>query len=340
MKKTIYMLCFCTLFLAGCEEDAPEAISEKYNSYYYYSYELGESISAESLSLSDDFTPGPSLLRGDTLFVANVANKNLSLELYDRKRKKHLASLKSWTYKEETQSFLDKIEAIAISGNRLYLANIGSCIDVFDVNTLRFITRIGTRNWGQGSNQMLHSHAMAVTGGYIVIRMKNRLQVYQESDVTEEAYQKIPFYARGTVDGFDTNNGFFSHQMVVDEDGTILLADYGQAGNKKIQVIDPALIKKGDNIDMVDAARTLSLDFNPAGITLYKDQIFISDGSGHIRVYDRTRKEFTRRFNSFKGYALGKAVKLTIDGERLWVADQNKKQLVGMDIYRNEIREY
>lgn len=340
MKKAIYILCACALFLSACSEEEPEVIPEKYNSYYYYSYELGESISGEQLSLSGDFTPGPSLLRGDTLFIANITENNWSLELYDRKKKKHLTSLKSWTYKDEVQTFNNRIEAIAISGNRLYLANIGSCIDVFDVNTLRFITRIGTRNWGSGNREMLHSHAMVISGDYIIIRMKNRMQVYLESDVTEENYQKVPFYARGTVNGFDTNNGFYSHQMVVDKDGLILLADYGQYGNKKIQVIDPALIQKGDNIDMVDAGRTLSLDFNPAGIALYKDLIFISDGSGYIRVYDRVKQDFIQRFNSFNGYKLGKAVKLTTDGDRLWISDQTKKQLIGADIYQNEIREY
>lgn len=340
MKKILYILYACALLLSACSKDELDAVPEKYNSYYYYSYDWGESISSEQLNLSKDFIPGPSLLRGDTLFVANIADNKWSLELYDRKKRQHIASLKSWTYKEETQSFSNKIEAIAISGNRLYLANIGSCIDVFDVNTLRFITRIGTRNWGSGNKEMLHSHAMAVTGGYIIIRMKNRLQVYLESDVTEEAYQKVPFFARGTVNGFDTNNGFYSHQMVVDKNGLILLADYGQSGNKKIQVIDTNLIQKGDNIDMVDAAHTISLDFNPAGIALYKDLIYVSDGSGYIRVYDRIKKEFIQRFNSFNGYKLGKAVKLAIDGDRLWISDQSKKQLVGIDIYPNEIREY
>lgn len=69
--------------------------------------------------------------------------------------------------------FPDKIEAIGISGNRLYLANISSRIDVFDVRTLEFITRIGTGNWGDGINQMVHSHAMAITpDGNIMIRTK------------------------------------------------------------------------------------------------------------------------------------------------------------------------
>lgn len=342
MKKLLYILSVsCTLLFTGCKDEESPVEPEKYTSHYYYSYELAETVSAKDLDLSDnDFTPGPSLMRGDTLLIANTANNQWSLELYNKKTKKHLISLKSWSYKDATQSFQDKIEAIAVSGNRLYLANKGSSIDVFDINTLQFITRIGTRAWGEGKFQMLHSHAMVICGDYIVVRTKNRLLVYRESDVTPENYQKVPFYARGSVDGFDTNNGFNSHQMVIDKDGTILLADFGQYGNKKIQSIDTTLVRQGDNINMVDADKTMSLDFNPAGIALYKELMFIADGSGYIRVYDRNKKAFVKRFNSFNGYKLGKALKLTIDGDRLWISDQTTKQLVGMDIFEYEIREY
>ena len=71
----------------------------------------------------------------------------------------------------------------------LYLANIGSCIDVFDVHTLKFITRIGNRNWGHGNAQLFHTHAMAIVNDYIIVRMKDGLQVTLQSDVSAEKIQ-------------------------------------------------------------------------------------------------------------------------------------------------------
>ena len=323
-KEKLYTGCLLLMGLitGSCsEEENPEVRSatkpaEPYTSYYYYSYEAARQLSATDFALAEgQFTPGPTYIKGDTLFVANIQSGAFSLELYDRNKNRHLASLKSWKYKEAEQKFPDKIEAIGISGNRLYLANISSRIDVFDVRTLEFITRIGTGNWGDGINQMVHSHAM-------------------------ENYQKVPFYCRSKGDGMDVNNGFHSHQMVQDSTGIVYLADFGQYGNQKIQAIDTTLIEKGDQKILIDTEKTLPLSFNPCGIALHENRMILSAQNGSLFIYDRTKGNWENSFKSVKGYTFKKPEKLLVDQNTLWVSDVNAQKLVEVKIYKNEIREY
>lgn len=349
-KEKLYTGCLLLMALitGSCsEEENPEVRpatkpAEPYTSYYYYSYEAARQLSATDFALAEgQFTPGPTYIKGDTLFVANIQSGAFSLELYDRNKNRHLASLKSWKYKEAEQKFPDKIEAIGISGNRLYLANISSRIDVFDVRTLEFITRIGTGNWGDGINQMVHSHAMAITpDGNIMIRTKKNLLVYREADVTLENYQKVPFYCRSKGDGMDVNNGFHSHQMVQDSTGIVYLADFGQYGNQKIQAINTTLIEKGDQKILIDTEKTLPLSFNPCGIALHENRMILSAQNGSLFIYDRTKGNWENSFKSVKGYTFKKPEKLLVDQNTLWVSDVNAQKLVEVKIYKNEIREY
>lgn len=351
MRKDLFyagFLLLLTSILGSCsEEEIPETSpagkpEETYTSYYYYSYKAARQLSATDFSLPEGkFTPGPAYIKGDTLFVANIQDGTFSLELYDRTKNRHLTSIKSWKYKNKELKFPNKIEAIGVSGNRLYLANMGSQIDVFDVQTLEFITRIGTGNWGDGNYQMVHSHAMVITpDGNILVRTKKNLLVYRETDVTPENYQKVPFYCRSKGDGMDVNNGFYSHQMVQDSTGIVYLADFGQSGNKKIQAIDTALIEKGDKKILIDTEKTLPLNFNPCGIALHEDRMIVSAQNGSLSIYDRTKESWENSFKSVKGYTFKKPEKLLIDNNSLWVSDVNARKLVEVKIYKNEIREY
>lgn len=343
--KIIYML-LAGLCLFSCKktefEDVIREVEPERPSavHYYYSYKAEEVINAEKLGYaSGEFTPGCTYIYGDTLFIANTQSGHFGVDLYKLSTHQKIGSLSSWTYKDATQTFGNYVEAISISNGRLYLANIGSCIDVFDVKTLKFITRIGNRNWGHGKTQLFHTHAMAILEDYIIVRMKDGLQVTLQSDVNADKYQNINYYSRGNLNGFDVNNGFYSHQMAIDSTGAVFLADYGQYGNRKIQVIDTTLIKQGDNVVMTND-QTMELDFNPRGIALYKNLMYISAADGSIRPYDREKKKFLPTYKSVPGYTFKGAQKLLVHNNRLWVTDISKKEVVGIDIFRNEIEEY
>ena len=343
--KIIYIL-LAGLCLLSCEkkkiEDVIREVEPEQPSsiHYYYSYKAGEVINAEKLGYaSGEFMPGSTYIYGDTLFIANTQSGHFSVELYSLSAHQKIGSLNTWTYNGATQTFNNYVEAISVANERLYLANIGSCIDVFDIHTLKFITRIGNRNWGHGNTQLFHTHAMAIVDDYIIVRMKDGLQVTLQSDVSAEKYQNINYYSRGSLDGFDVNNGFYPHQMAVDTTGLVFLADYGQYGNRKIHVIDTTLIQKGSNITMT-TSQTLPLEFNPRGIALYKNLMYISAADGSIRCYDREKKKFFLTFKSVPGYTFKGGQKLLVHNNRLWVTDVSTREIVGVDIFRNVIEEY
>lgn len=319
-------------------EDQP--VEQPSSVHYYYSFKAAEVIGANTLGYTDDeFTPGCTFIYGDTLFIANTRSGHYSVELYSLARHEKIGTLNKWTYEGVTQTFNGEVEGISVSRGRLYLAGKGSSIDVFDVQTLQFVTRIGNRNWGSNNYQLFHAHALAIVGNYVIVRMKNGLQVHLQTDVTAANYQKVPYYSRGSTVGFDMNNGFNSHQMTVDSTGIVFLADYGQYGNRKIQVIDTARIVRGTNVEMTDE-RTIQLDFNPRGIALYKQFMYISAADGSIRFYDRDKQAFIQTCRAVSGYTFKGAQKLYVNGNRLWVTDVNTKEVVGVDIYQGEIEEY
>ena len=113
--------------------------------------------------------------------------------------------------------------------NRLYVLSRETRIDVFALEDLNFITRIGTGSWNDGISGLFQAQAMAISpDGKIIVRTKREIAVYLEEDAMPEKYQKVPFYCRRAAIGMDTNNGFNPHQMVQDSPGIVYLADYGQ----------------------------------------------------------------------------------------------------------------
>lgn len=340
--KIMYMITAC-ICLSACTRTVTEDIMREIPpqspsaTYFYYSYKAEEVIDAETLGYAaGTFTPDCTYIYGDTLFVANTQSGYHSLEFYSLSAHRKIGSLTEWKYKEEKQGFNGRIQAVAIDNGKLYIANEGSCIDIFDSRSMEFITRIGNRNWGSGASQLLHTHAMALTGDYIIVRMKNRLQVMLQSEVNAEKYQNIAYYARG-IQNVGVNNSFASHQMVTDSATNLTyLTDYVQ---QKIQVIDTALIRKGDNIEMMNE-QTTQLDFRPQGMALYKDMMYISGSDGSIRVYDRTKKEIMTVLKFTAGYAINNPQKLLVSGNHLWVTDIGTKKVVRIDISQHEIEEY
>lgn len=335
------------LTLSSCDKkEILKTITEPIDpsaTYYYYSYKVQEVIDAQALGYAaNEFVPDCIYIQGDTLFISNVQSGKFGVELYSLKEHKKINALNSWTYNGASQTFNKQVEAIAVSDGKLYLANRGYCIDVFDLKTLDFITRIGDRNyqnWDKNGARMLDLHAMAIAGNYIITRMKNSVQVNLTSDVQAANYQKINYFARSSTAGFDVNNGFYPHQMVVDTTGLVFLADYGQSGNKKIQVIDTALIKKGANLTLT-TDKTMALDFYPRGIALWKNFMYISAADGSIRCYDRTSQQFTQTIKTVSNYTLGSCQKLFVKDNTLWVTDLGKKAVVGVGIFKNAIEEY
>ena len=215
----------------GSPSPAPEA--DKYESYWYYSYEAERVLTAADLSV-DDFTPYTLGSLGDTLFVAGNAGN--SLLLIDTEREEVLRTLDSWDFNGERKHFGSRIEAVVPTADRLYVAERESKIHCFTLPALEYAGCIGNGNW---NNAVFQAQAAAVADGLIFSRDKNgTVSLYREADVTPANYQQVSRYRRSATVGA-VNNNFATHCMRPDGMGRLLLTDYNQ---RKIHVLDLSLI--------------------------------------------------------------------------------------------------
>lgn len=344
LKNYILFILSLQLFVA-CQKETEiikEVINEVYpgyESHYYFSYVKENAIDFRSIPdrKESDFIPGAVYVTDKLVYVANTAEKKYSVELFDTKTLKHVRSLTSWTYKDITETFAGKPEDITIANGRLYVANLSSRIDVFDQNTLQFITCIGTGNWGGGSNQLVHSHALAIRNGLIIVRDKEKVQVYQEEKVIPENYKKVNWYARNNT-GLGYNTNFNTHSMTMGPDSLIYLTDYSRF---EIQALSSDSIQQGQSRTLIDPARTVRLQARPLGIAFSSDSLlYVSLADGRLVQYDLESNKALAELKSISGYVFAQPDKLFFKDNILWVTDKKSKQLIKVRREKNEIKEY
>lgn len=113
-KEKLYTGCLLLMALitGSCsEEENPEVRSatkpaEPYTSYYYYSYEAARQLSATDFALAEgQFTPGPTYIKGDTLFVANIQSGALVWNFMTGTRTDIWLRSKAGNIKRQNRSF-------------------------------------------------------------------------------------------------------------------------------------------------------------------------------------------------------------------------------------------
>lgn len=311
-----------------------------YVSYFYYSYGVEESITPEMLGLTPEtFELGPICISGNTLFVANNKSQNIGILTYDLNTKQVLNYLREWQYGGNTVNFGtdSRIEDVTVSNDKIYVTLRESRVEVFNLNSYDFITRIGNGDW---RNEIFHGIATMIKDGYIYVRVKNQVRVFQESDVVPEKYQNIRTYCRSSQTGITVNNSFNPYQMAIDGD-IIWLTEFGSGTtNRKITCIDPLKLKQGDNsVELLDKNREISLEFSPTGLSFHNTRLLIA-GNGKINVYDRNKEQIIKSFGSVSGATFNWVQKLYMDNGNLWVTDTGAKRVYKIFITVNEIREF
>lgn len=349
MKRTLayVLLLACAATAVRCTEEtaAPEWSSDleemTYTSYWYYTYEALETINHETLGLAEaaDFNPYAVAERGDTLFVANSVAAGNSLILYSKKTKRSLGTVSTWTINDAEKNFTSKINAIAVTDERLYVAEQQSLIHVFSLPGMEYCSCIGNGSW---SGPVFQAQAMTVKDGLIFARDKNgNVSVYKESDVTPENYQKINRYKQaGPGAGNSSNNAFAAHYMEADEEGHILLTAYEA---QSIRVLDPSLVndefKNGTNLDVDEL--TWALAFHPKTFATSPERMYATGSNDAINVYDYAQKEWVKSFKSVKGFAFTRPERICKGNDgTFWISDIAKYTLVRMGVFKGEIREY
>lgn len=351
MKRTfLYILllaCAATSVRCFDEKDESEIKPDNYDeapytSYWYYSYGADETIDYETMGLetSEAFCPYAVAARGDTLFVANIGTEGNSLIVFDKKNRKPLRTIKTWTVNGQEKNFTSNINAIVPTADRLYVAERQSLIHVFSLPGLEYLSCIGNGAW-QGP--VFQAQAIAVVDSMIFARNKNgSIRVYKESDVTPENYQKINYYKEaGPGAGNSANQKFAAHYMEVDSLGRILLTGYEA---KSIRVLDPSLInddfKNGTNIDIDE--QTWTLPFNPKTFATSGERMYVTGSNDAVNIYDYATKELIKTMKTVKGFTFSVPERIygEENGETFWVSDIKKQTLVKMIVFKGEIREY
>ncbi len=339
LHHILWIAC-CGLLSVQCSEKSdpadPDTENGNYTSYWYYCYETGNLLTNENMGLeAGQFTPYTVAGRGDTLFVANIAEGS-SLILFDLKNNRPFRTLSSWIVNGAEQKFISPIEAIVVTDTRLYVAERQSYIHVFDLPDLNYIVSIGNGRW---SGPVFQAQALAVKNGLIYARDKDGgVSVYKESDAVPEKAGKINRYKK--MGGGSANNAFASHYMEFDADGTLLLTDYE---GKTLRVLDVSRIndelKNGTVIDQSDRAWTLT--FKPKTFAPTAERMYATGDNDGINIYDKAAKQWINPIKSIKGFAFSQAARIYgQDEEKFWISDLKKQAVVRMDVYQNEIREY
>lgn len=330
-------LLLCALATVQCSDNTEESIMPEppYESRWYYSYDAESVLTAADFSI-DGFIPYTLGCTGDTLFVAN--NADSSLLVIDANSERVLRTVKQWSFNGEQHRFESTIEAIVPSGDRLYVAERQSRIHCFSLLSWEYVGCIGNGNWW---NDVFQAQAATAVNGFVFARDKDgKISLYRETDVTPENYQNVRRYCQSAGIGA-TNNNFATHCMRLDGQGHILLTDYN---NKQIYTLDAEKAVNMENGASIDIAElTLTPDFAPTGMDITPDFYFVAGGNRAINIYDRTKKAWTKKLESIRGYTFSQPTCVqALSDSVLWISDlhKDKHSLVKLVVHKNEIREY
>ena len=344
LRYTIVMLSLISAVQCG-EKDFDDmnsdSIQDDYNSYWYWSYEAGLVINAETLGMnaSEDFVPYTVAHTGDSLFVANIGKQGNSLMIFNAESGEAVNTIKSWTFNNAELGFTSQIEAIVPAGNRLYVSERQSLIHVFELPGMNYVACIGNGNW---SGPVFQAQAMTVKDGFVFARDKTgEVSIYKESDATPENYRKVNRYKKVSGNGSLGNNAFATHYMQPDADGNIMLTDYGTG---RIRVLDPSLVNdelvNGTSID-IDGL-SMQLEFKPKTFAMCSDRWYATGDNDHINIYDFKKNEWVKKIKAVKGYSFLQPARIYAQNDSiLWVSDTNgsKRALVKVLVHKGEIRE-
>lgn len=273
----------------------------------------------------------------------------------------------NWATDSGTQSMIGTPRAIVVDENRIYVAygNLtlpyATRVAVFNVSTGDWITCIG----GQLSAQLSKSDfdvdeglALYLDETYLYM-VDNRcsLRVYSLSDITSANSEKIKPYM---VSSLVSNTGV-PHPMAIfrHSDGTLMRTDYV---SKWVYALDETKITAGKDIDVTDLSRSVDLTegmyndirFNtafegtiPYSVASYGNTLFVAVNSNTTgRAVDglicvlNSRWEYSGSIGGVSGYTFSKPIQVVVAGDRMIVADQNKKEIVVVQITSHTMDKY
>ena len=260
------------------------------------------------------FIPKDVYVYGNEMYVANEANGNFSIEVFEisNENVKHIHTIKEWQGKEGMETFAKAPNGIVRANGKLYVTHEGNRTEIFDASTYQFINHIGNGNWGTGGNQTVHAYDVTVARGLVLIRDKRYVDVVEESMV--QSGNTMYVYARS--ENLDERNGTFG--MAVDEQNGLLYVTHWSS--KRIDVLNLADVREG-----VTWKRSSNFSYknSPYSLDFYEGDLFVSSNGAEkfCKVNPRTG-EIIKDYTTVGEITLSSPEKFCIRRNTLFIVER------------------
>lgn len=280
----ILLITLFTLMIVGCS-----SVETRDESYTVLTH-------TGTLSTADvgGLPPQDAVLYGDTLYVlSRGVDSGTALTLIENSSMTVLDSWATWTDTAGVQGTLTEGMSLTATADRFYICSEGSRVDVFDRQTMEYITTIGKGNWwADDSVVLVHAFALAENNGKVIIRDKHQLRVYNVDDLTYENRKNVLLQAKSINLG--TNGGKKPYGMVV-VDEKLFVTGYDR---KEIHVFETTQF--GGNDTAIAPIDTIVLDSRPYDIAEIHGALYIVFSNGTVEKRSPSSYELLKQFNGFE----------------------------------------
>ncbi len=220
---------------------------------------------------AETFRPKDVCADQNRVYVLNDADNAWSVEVFAEEAGTltHLHSLQSWTFKDETQTFIGQPKGIAVGNGKLYVVNVKSRVDVFDTSDFSFVTAIGNGAWGDGTTQIVHGMEVIAKGDRVIVRDKKRLNFYLNEDILASNYCNVPRIAQSIYMG----EAMEVYGSDMDIEGFVYTT---HDNSRKIYKYDPRSVRVSQTLQ---PAATFSMNQKPVDIVSFGNRLLVAQTS-------------------------------------------------------------
>ena len=290
---------------------------------------LNFSLSYEDVpgATAETFSPKDVCADDHRVYVLNDATNAWSVEVFTEEGGvlTHERTLQTWSYNGNEQTFIGQPKGIAVGNGKLYVVNVSSRVDVFDTNTLEFITAIGTGSWGDGVTQIEHGMEVIAKGDRVIVRDKKRLNIYAEEDIVAENYCNVARMAQSIYMG----ESMQVYGSDMDMQGFVYTS---HDNSRRIYKYDPRKVQAGQNISPV---ATFDMKVAPLDVVCFDNRLLVSQASAPRLVeLDPATGEVIQDHSAVQDF--GRLEKISVARGTFFGIDRQNKRVIALPMTQFE----